>query len=93
MIITKKHGEQICSKLRGTRNRKRPNHEEVTIYYKGKRVARYSIRRGSKELGHGHIPKQIHLSWHQTVLLAQCEISKEDYYNILRDKDTISADT
>jgi hypothetical protein len=68
-------------------------HDLVCIYYKGLRIASFGIRRGSKhDQGHGHIPKELHLSPRQTVLFAQCTLSIEQWLQILRDANQIDDD-
>jgi hypothetical protein len=56
-------------------------HRMAKISFQGKLVATFGIRRGSsKDLGHGHIPKELGLSYHDTLELAECTITAEEYF-------------
>ena len=47
-------------------------------------LGKYGIRRASKELGHDHIPDQIHVTMRQAQNLANCPMRKEDYFKEMR---------
>ena len=61
------------------------DHEQALIYHGGYLIARYGIRR-DKKAKHGHIPKQIFLSENETLKLASCQISKGEYFEIVKKK-------
>lgn len=54
-------------------------------------VGRYGIRRGTNS-GHDCIPGQIHVSMRKAVGLERCDVSKEDYKNILMSKGELPGD-
>lgn len=76
----------IANKLDATIDTKRKAHDRAIVYCDGVRVAEFGIRRGSRELGHGHLPRNLDLSRKQTVELARCQLSKDDYFAIWRAK-------
>ncbi len=78
-------GERIATKLQAQRATGR-RHDLVKIHLGGKLVAQYGIRRGSGELSHDYIPRQIHLSPRQTHDLSACTLSRDEYFEILRGK-------
>ncbi|MEJ0071345.1 MAG: hypothetical protein WDO24_24305 [Pseudomonadota bacterium] len=61
------------------------------IRWEGVAVTSFGLRRGSKSK-HGHIPGQLFISQSQTVSLASCTISKDEYFKILKDKGKLPAD-
>lgn len=89
--VTKEHAEAIASKLSGTIHPKKNRpHDLCIVVHEGQVVARFGIRRGSgRNLGHGHIPGDLHLGPHDTVLLAQCSITREGWIKMLQDKGII----
>ena len=86
--ITKEHALNIARKLNAEIvKRKNKAHDMAYIYYRGKVIALFGIRRGSsKNLGHDHIPGQIYLSPHNTRLLGECPYQKRDWLNNMKDK-------
>jgi hypothetical protein len=78
-IINRELAEVIANKLGGERKDK-TRHIWVTIRHNGVLIAQFGIRRGSdKELGHDHIPAQIHLHKRQAKLLGQCTMSQQEW--------------
>lgn len=82
-MFTQKEAEAIAKKLRATIEKGR-KHDQVFIRYQEKIVARYGLRRGSKPMGHDYIPQQIFLTTRQTLELARCPLSAQEYFDILR---------
>lgn len=89
--ITKELAEKIAKKLEAKVNeRKNRAHDLAQVFYKGKLVASFGLRRGSKKnLGHDHIPSQIFVRASEAKLLGQCPLSKEQWISILREKGKI----
>jgi len=87
-IITKELALEIAKKLKAEiTTRKNKPHDIAVIYHRGKLVASFGIRRGSrKDLSHDHIPSQIHLGPHDARLLGQCPMSRSDWLEKLISK-------
>jgi hypothetical protein len=84
--INKDHANAIAKKLGANIVTRKKAHDLARIYHNGVLIATFGIRRGSdRNLGHGHIPKELHLSPRQTILLAQCTMTVEQWLEILRD--------
>ncbi len=64
-------------------------HDFVIFRHLGKIVISFGIRRGSKELPHPHICKQMFLSPKDCRLFRECHISVLEYIEILRAKGKI----
>ena len=78
-MLTKDDAEKIAVKLKGDRH-SGSKHELVRLVYEGKLIAQFGIRRGSrKDQGHDFIPRGIHLNMRDTISLAQCTFSYEDW--------------
>ena len=98
--VNKDHASAIAKKLndprkgmRATIDRTPKAHDLVEVHYKGARVASFGIRRSpNRNQGHGHIPKDLHLSPRQTILLAQCPLTIEQWLEILREANVIEED-
>lgn len=89
-MLTRDDAEKIAAKLKG---KKHPGsrHEIVRLVYKGKLIGQFGIRRGSrKDQGHDFIPGGIHLSMRDTLSLAQCTFSYEDWIQRMKDKGVIA---
>ena len=88
-VITKDTAERIADKLEAKFVNKR-RHDIAQIYYGGKLVALFGIRRGSpKDQGHDFIPSQIFVTTRQAKLLGQCPLLRADWIQILIDKGKI----
>jgi hypothetical protein len=81
--LTARHAELIADKLGAERSPGRLD-ERVLIKFNGVLIAQYGIRRGSRELPHDYIPKQIFASMRQALDLARCPMSRDDYFENLR---------
>src|SRR5688572_12208662 len=83
--ITKDHAKAIAKKLKAIMDSSPKAHDLARVYHQGVLIASFGIRRGSnRNLPHGHVPKDLHLSPRQTLLLAQCPLSAEQWLAILR---------
>jgi len=85
-IITKELALKIVKKLNAVPLRSRSKaHDLYEVQFNGVAVAVVSVRRGSKkDLGHDHIPRDLHLGPNDTKQLGRCPFSVEDYYRHLR---------
>jgi hypothetical protein len=84
-MITQDHAEFIAKKL-GCIPREGRAHKYQELFDGERLILKFGIRRGSKELPHGHIPRDLHLKQKECNQLHDCTISKEQYLQILRDR-------
>ena len=82
-FFTQDDARGIAKKLGGTIE-KRKRHDWAVIRYQGQVVAQYGIRRSSREADHAHIPKQLHISKDTARGLADCPVSKAEYFDAMR---------
>ena len=94
-IITKELAIKIAEKLKAQKSpRKGRAHDDYFVFYQGRMITKFSIRRGSeKDKGHDFLCRAIHLGPHDAKLFGQCEISYEDWVENLRDKGIIPRET
>ena len=78
-------GRKLGGKLVDDRN----NHDRMEISNDGKLVARFGVRRSSKEVGHGHLPRGLRLTQQDARRLLQCTLSKGDYFALLKEQDNL----
>ena len=60
-------------------------HITAAFRHNGVLILNFGIRHGAKSK-HGHLPRALHLNQAQTVKLARCQISRDEYIEILRAK-------
>ena len=85
-MLTKDHAILIAKKL-NAEIRSKSAHDLAIIAHNGKRTAQFGIRRGSnKNHGHNHIPNGVHMTAHDTLLLAQCSISADEWFEMMKQK-------
>jgi hypothetical protein len=65
-------------------------HERVRFWHDGKLIFQFGIRRGSKELPHSFIPFSMKISQKECRLFRKCDISLEQYIEILKAKGHIA---
>lgn len=88
-MFTKRHAEEIAQKLDAS-IRHKTKHDIAVIEYNNKRIVQFGIRRGSRaNLGHDHLPGALHLSPHDTMELARCPLSKDEWIQRMKDKSLI----
>jgi len=86
LTLSQREASRIADKLDAERKEKR-RHEVVYIRAQsGVLVGRYGIQRGSKALPHDYIPKQINVSIREAIELAQCPMSKDRYFELMRER-------
>ena len=89
-MLTKDHAERIAAKLKARRH-PGAKHEIAVFEYEGRIIAQFGIRRGSrKDQGHDFIPGRIHLNRRDTLALAECTLSYDDWIQRMKDKGVIS---
>jgi hypothetical protein len=80
-------------KLKAEVATKRTAHDLAQVFYKGALIVQFGIRRGSsKSIGHGHLPEDLHLTPHQTLELARCPLSYDEWVSLMKEKGLISED-
>ena len=87
-MLTQDYAEAIADKLACTAHEGR-SHKFYELFVDQKLIARFGVRRASREKGHGHLPPQLHITQKQCRDLSKCPLSKEEYLQILRDKDLL----
>lgn len=91
--ITREHADMLVVKLEAEVRTKNKAHDLAIIYYRGRRIANFGIRRSNKkDKGHGHIPTALFISPRQCRLLAICDLSVQEWWDILRDKGLLPED-
>ena len=85
-IITKELAKKILKKLKATRIGSGGAHIDYVISdFQGRIIAITSLRRGSnRELGHDHMPDDLHIGPSKAKLLGQCPLSRAEYIKILQ---------
>jgi hypothetical protein len=83
--IDKEHARKIVKKLGADVQTGRKAHDLARVVVDGVLVTTFGIRRGSsKSLGHGHIAHDLFLSPHDTIRLANCPMSREEWVRRMR---------
>ena len=82
--LKRREAVEIAKKL-GAKIEEKTNHGLALVWFNGRVVTTFGIRRGTQS-GHGHIPKQLFISERDALLLANCDISKEEYFEMIADK-------
>ncbi len=82
-IFTQADARKIAKKL-GATIEKGSRHDKVKVKYQGRVVGFYGIRRSSREIDHAHITKQLHISRAAARGLADCPVSKAEYFDMMR---------
>jgi hypothetical protein len=93
-IITKELAVKIIKKLDATKVASGGAHDQYQITdFQGRVVAVTSVRHGSnKELGHDHMPDDLHLGPSKTKSLGQCNISRKQFIAILQEQGDAEAE-
>src|SRR5438128_443375 len=90
--INKEHAKKIVKKLGAVLDTSPKAHDLACVYHAGQLIAAFGVRRGSrKSLGHGHIPADLHLSPRETLDLANCPMSYDEWIEKLTEQGWISA--
>ena len=85
-MLTQRDAREIALKLSAPITPGR-NHDRVVIRSTDdKLLGSYGIRRGSRQLSHAYIPKQINVTMRQALALAKCPMSRDEYFELMREK-------
>ena len=82
--LMKRDADKIATKLRAT-IKEGANHTIAFVWHDSKLVTSFLIRRGT-HARHGHLPRQLFLSKHDTLDLARCHIARETYFELIATK-------
>ena len=85
--FTQKHAREIAKKLKMEVTKARRIHDHAVLIIEGKEILSFGIRRASKEVGHDHLPKDLHLQVKDCKNLHQCTLSRDEYLELLHEKD------
>jgi hypothetical protein len=89
-IVTKELALKIAKKLEAELSEITGGHTKASIFYEGKLIASFGIRRGSeKDKGHDFIQRQLYIGPHDAKLLAQCPLTRDGWIKKIRDKGKI----
>ena len=61
-------------------------HTNAEVFEGETLVARFGIRRGSKELGHDYLPSELHITRGECRKLHECTLDREGYIRLMREK-------
>jgi hypothetical protein len=84
--ITREHAQKIADKL-DCRLSEGKAHTTAEVWEGEILVARFGIRRGSKELGHDHLPSELHLKRKECKELYECTLDRPAYIRLMRERD------
>lgn len=80
----------IQEKLKAEVDNSARRHILVKFWHNGVLAIQFGIRRGSGELGHGYLPKEMKISQKECREFRKCNISVEAYVEILKSKGHIA---
>jgi hypothetical protein len=87
-LLTQDDAEAIAHKL-GCASYEGKGHKYYELFVDDRLVTGFGIRRASKEKGHGHLPHDLHITQKQCKDLGKCPLSKDEYLEILREKNLL----
>ena len=82
-ILNKDSAKKIAKKLGAEIDKSASAHDIAVIYEGGVEIASFGIRRGRRDLGHDHIPSDIHVRPRQARDLAQCPMSRDEWVQLM----------
>jgi hypothetical protein len=89
-IITKELAQRIAKKLDAQIVSSGKAHDIAYVYHEGQLIAQFGIRHGSKkDLGHDHVPRDLHIGPSQAKRLGQCPLSRDGFIQLLRERGLI----
>lgn len=80
----------IQEKLKAEVDNSARRHILVKFWHNGVLAIQFGIRRGSGELGHGYLPKEMKISQKECREFRKCNISVEAHVEILKSKGHIA---
>lgn len=87
-MLTQDDAEAIADKLGCTFYEGR-SHKYYELFVDQKLIARFGVRRASREKGHGHVPRELHVTQKQCRDLSKCPLTKDEYLQILRERNIL----
>jgi len=85
--LVTEHARRIAKTLNAIYDTSAKAHDQAKVWHDGKLVAVFGIRRGSKkDLGHGHIPHELHITPKECRALADCSMSREHWVQRMKDQ-------
>jgi len=88
-FLTQEDASAIAKKLQAEREPGR-SHEIIRFRRNNRIIIQFGIRRASKEVPHNYIPFQMKISQGECRRFRKCDISLEQYVEILRTKGVIA---
>ena len=88
--ITGEHAQVVAKKLKCAMTEGKA-HTVAEVIEGGVLVARFGIRRGSGELGHGHLPSELHLKRQECKRLYECTLDRPAYIALMRERGELPA--
>lgn len=89
-MLNKADALKIAKKLGAEISKKTNAHDIAEVFYEDRLIAKFGIRRGSrKDIGHGHIPKELYMTPHDCAELARCTIEREEWLEMMRDQNLL----
>lgn len=89
-MLTQNDATRIAKKL-DAEFRPGRKHTIASISFDGKYVGSFGIRHASKDVGHTYIPRQLFITQIQAHELSDCSMSKEAYFQLLKDKGKLAS--
>lgn len=86
--FTKQHAQTIATKLACHLSEGKA-HTIAEVFEGEVLVARFGIRRGSGELGHDHLPSELHLRRKECKELHDCTLDRHGYIRLMRERGEI----
>jgi hypothetical protein len=90
--LTKQHARTIAKKLGAEIDTSPKAHDLALVRHNGAIIATFGIRRGSnKNLPHGHIANDLHISPRQAMNLASCSMTPAQWLERLEEQNVIES--
>ena len=84
-MFTQEDAEAIAKKLDCASYEGRA-HKYYELFINDRLITRFGVRRASREKGHWHLPRELHLTQKQCRDLSVCPLTKEEYLELLKEK-------
>lgn len=84
-MFTQADAQAIAEKL-GCVPREGKAHRYHDLIIDDRLIATIGERRASREKGHGHIPRQLHITQKECRNLSACPLSREGYLELLKER-------
>ncbi len=84
-MLTQEDAEAIAKKLECVPHEGR-KHKFFELFVGQRLIIRFGVSRASKEKGHGHLPRQLHITQKECHRLLDCDLTKAGYLEVLKEK-------